>query len=80
MQQRMSTTMLIMQLADSAFPAGGLNHSQGLEAAMQSGRVTSPAGLKLFAIEVLHLQVMSHKNKFALMHSTCACTTRQTPA
>jgi hypothetical protein len=53
----MSMSMLIMQLADSAFPAGGLNHSQGLEAAMQSGRVQCAAGLKLYAIEVLQLQV-----------------------
>jgi len=51
-------SLLLMQLADSAFPAGGLNHSQGLEAAMQSGRVGSAAALKPFAVEVLQLQVI----------------------
>lgn len=48
--------LVAWQLADSAFPAGGLNHSQGLEAAMQSGRVGCTASLKAFAIEMLHLQ------------------------
>ena len=57
LERALSMSMRIMQLADSAFPAGGLNHSQGLEAAMQSGRVQCAAGLKLYAIEVLQLQV-----------------------
>ena len=52
------TASVLLQLADSAFPAGGLNHSQGLEAAMQSGRVGSAAALKPFAVEVLQLQVI----------------------
>ncbi|KAJ1487754.1 hypothetical protein T484DRAFT_1785601 [Baffinella frigidus] len=45
---------VLWQLADSAFPAGGLNHSQGLETAMQSGKVSSAGCLRSFAHEVLH--------------------------
>lgn len=33
------SSWVMWQLVDSAFPAGGLNHSQGLEAAMQASLV-----------------------------------------
>jgi urease accessory protein len=39
---------LIWQLADSAFPAGGLAHSNGLEAALQHGLVTDGASVEQF--------------------------------
>jgi urease accessory protein len=46
--------VLLWQLADSAFPAGGLAHSNGLEASVQAGRVSGPTGLHKFAQESLH--------------------------
>jgi urease accessory protein len=46
--------VLLWQLADSAFPAGGLAHSNGLEASVQAGRVSGPTGLYKFAQESLH--------------------------
>jgi urease accessory protein len=39
---------LIWQLADSAFPAGGFAHSNGLEAAWQHGEVRDSQGLTRF--------------------------------
>jgi urease accessory protein len=39
---------LMWQLADSAFPAGGLAHSNGLEAAVEQGLVTNGASLEPF--------------------------------
>jgi urease accessory protein len=40
--------VLIWQLVDSAFPSGSFAHSFGLEAAWQSGEVTSDASLQQF--------------------------------
>jgi len=47
---RLTTDMdlLLWQLADSAFPAGGFAHSGGLEAAMQHGEVTCRDDLEDF--------------------------------
>jgi urease accessory protein len=39
-------TLLLSQLADSAFPTGGFAHSSGLEAAMQIGEITRPSDLE----------------------------------
>ena len=44
----------LWQLADSAFPAGALAHSNGLEAAYQSGRVSGSEDLYKFIVELLH--------------------------
>ena len=47
------TSLLVLQLADSAFPTGGFAHSAGLEAAAQLGEIEGPAGLRAFAEEAL---------------------------
>jgi urease accessory protein len=45
--------ILIWQLIDSAFPAGGFVHSAGLEAAWQSGEVTTEDTLRQFVHDSL---------------------------
>lgn len=49
----MQTTWLVWQLADSAFPAGGFAHSSGLEAAWQSGEVTSISAMQRLLHDVV---------------------------
>jgi urease accessory protein len=44
---------LVLQLADSAFPAGGFVHSGGLEAAMQAGALVSAGALARFVDDAL---------------------------
>ncbi len=44
---------LILQLADSAFPAGGFAHSGGLEAAVQAGVVRSERDLRAWIADAL---------------------------
>jgi urease accessory protein len=49
----MTSDWLIWQVADSAFPTGGFAHSSGLEAAWQSGEVTTAEQLRQFLGETL---------------------------
>ncbi|RYE94995.1 MAG: urease accessory protein UreF [Myxococcales bacterium] len=44
---------LLLQLADSAFPAGGFAHSGGLEAMMQQGELEAPDALRGFLEQAL---------------------------
>jgi len=44
---------MVLQLADSALPAGGFAHSGGVEAAVQLGRVRGPEDLADFLDEVV---------------------------
>ena len=61
----------LWQLIDSAFPAGGLAHSNGLEASVQAGRVSGPEGLFKFAQENLHALT---SNTLPLISAARSCT------
>lgn len=47
------TRWLLYQLADSAFPTGGFQHSGGLEAAVQLGEVATPGDVAAFVVQAL---------------------------
>ncbi|MDC0739756.1 urease accessory protein UreF [Polyangium mundeleinium] len=49
----MALSLLLLQLADSAFPTGGFAHSGGLEAAAQLGEITGPSSLERFLLHNL---------------------------
>jgi urease accessory protein len=45
--------LLVLQLADSAFPAAGFTHSSGLEAAVRHGHVCTAADVSRVAVQVI---------------------------
>lgn len=49
----MTTSWIVLQLADSAFPTGGFAHSAGLEAMVQAGEVACRADVERFAGELI---------------------------
>ncbi len=49
----MTTSWIVLQLADSAFPTGGFAHSAGLEAHVQSGEVTSAGDVARFVDQLV---------------------------
>jgi urease accessory protein len=48
-----ATSWRFLQIADSAFPAGGFAHSAGLEAAVSLGVVTRPEELEAYVLSLL---------------------------
>jgi hypothetical protein len=67
MQEGSATAWTLWQLADSAFPAGGLNHSQGLEAAFQVGATVAIHSLIIWSTD---LNALHPKDLDPLRHGT----------
>ena len=73
--------LLLWQLADSAFPAGGFAHSAGLEAAMQHREVTCRDDLEAFTCAVIRqagysalpLVTAAHANPRGLVELDALC-------
>jgi urease accessory protein len=53
--------MRLFQMASQAFPIGGYSHSQGLEAAIESGVVRDAASAELWILDLLQFSMSSYE-------------------
>jgi urease accessory protein len=51
----------LLQLASQAFPIGGYSHSQGLESAVDAGRVTDEASVQQWIVDVLSFSMNTYE-------------------
>jgi urease accessory protein len=63
---------LLLQIADSAFPAGGFAHSAGLEAMVQAGAIDRSRGVADFARDVIWQTACGALPFVRAAHSECA--------
>lgn len=47
----------LLQIADSAFPAGGFTHSSGLEMLVRDGRITDAAGVESYVFSLIRYSI-----------------------
>lgn len=59
--------MRVLQLADSALPVGSFSFSHGLETAVATGRVKTPADLEAFVTQLV--QIAAATDGIALLHA-----------
>src|SRR5690606_33657421 len=67
----LASLLALLQLTDSAFPAGAFAHSYGLEQAVRDGYVRTASGVDAFVSSVLRLQAASADTR-ALVAATRA--------
>jgi len=65
-----ATLLRLMWLASPALPVGGFSYSEGLEAAVESGRVTNEIGATTWLLEQLELSLA--RSELPLLGQACA--------